>query len=517
MKDTSDYTAESTIKTSNLVFTESLDPNGNKVFLQSLINSDPGLDELLSLKNDYEISKKIQFEGVLKSRELLKERNKVVVVKDSFNGITLAEFLKKNKPSIQQFLEILIKITNVISSLHENKIIHKDIRPENIFISENGMNLCISNFVIATQLAQEQEGSSSNNWLKGSLDHISPEQTGRMNRSIDYRSDFYSLGVLLYLVLCDKLPFEYDESIEIIHAHIARYPEEPRNLRTSIPKALSDIIMKLLAKNAEERYQSARGLLFDLKECLVQWNQNQSIDNFTIASRDFSPVLNISEKLYGREKEIDTLVAAFKRIKNSPPEILLIGGYSGIGKTRLINEIHKPVAAVNGYFCSGKFDQFNRDKPFSAFSEAVGSLIKQLLKGSKENLELWKNKISTNLEKNGQVLVEVFPELELLIGKQESVLKLGLKETNQRFIRLFQKLLLTLSGSGQPIVFFVDDLQWADSGSFELIHKTITNHDLRNILFVCAYRNNETSPTHPLMLMLDSIEKEAPGKSETLV
>lgn len=517
MSDAAIDNVELIIHSSNLVFTKSADSNGNEVWMESSKNPTPSLDELIALKNDYEISRHLQHEGILKSRELVKKPNSLVVVKDFFNGQTLSEFIQYQKPSVQQVLEISIKLTKIIRYLHENKIIHKDIHPDNILITPNGAKLCIANFGASTQLVQEKQELRINDYLKGTLTHISPEQTGRMNRSIDYRSDFYSLGVLLYQTLCNRLPFEFDDSLEIIHAHIARYPTPPHLVNSAIPKVLSNIVMKLLSKNAEERYQSETGLLWDLEECLKQWKKSQTISNFKIATKDFSPVLTISEKLYGRKEEIEKLVNTFNRIQNNPPELILIGGYSGIGKTRLINEIDKPVAAGNGYFCSGKFDQFNRDKPFSAFREALGSLIKQILKGNRESIKQWKNKLLNTLDNNGQVLVEVFPELELLIGKQEAVLKLGLQETNNRFLNLFQKLLMALSGNNQPIAIFLDDLHWADSGSFDLIHKTITNKELRNVLIIGAYRNNETSVSHPLMLMVDSINHEIPDKIQQLI
>lgn len=504
------------IQTSNALYFDAVDDLGSKIFIQATKNSIPTLDELLAIKNDYEISSNLQCDGVLKSRELIRRSNGIAIIKDYFEGITLSQYLKEHRLTIVEFLKLGIRLSQIVAQLHSNRIIHKDINPENILISHDGRNLIICNSGIASQLAQEQQELILNESLKGSLPHISPEQTGRMNRSIDYRTDLYSLGITLYQALCGKLPFQYREVIELIHAHIARYPVEPHKLDSSIPETISAIIMKLLAKNAEDRYQSASGLEADLAECLEQYTSRGSVEKFTIATKDFSPVLSISEKLYGREEEVSNLFEAFELSKNNLVQLMLVAGYSGIGKTMLINEIDKPIAARNGYFISGKFDQYNRDTPYIAFSQAFGSLIRQFLSESDEKTQRWKDVILEKLQGEGQVLIDVIPELELLIGKQPPLLKIGLNESNIRFGHLFQKFLEVLASSEQPLVIFVDDLQWADSGSFELLHKTMSNPNLRNVLMIGAYRDNEINPSHPMMLLLEKIEKDAPGRTNTV-
>src|ERR1035438_9299233 len=325
-------------------------------------------------------------------------------------------------------------------------------------------------------LAKELSELSNSETIKGSLFHISPEQTGRMNRSIDYRTDFYSLGVTFYQMLTGKLPFQYTDMMELVHAHIAKVPLEPHKVNNNVPKAISDIVMKLMAKNAEDRYQSAEGIRADLEECLMQWNTTGKIGEIKISSKDHSPVLSISEKLYGRANEIEKFIYAFDRIKDSGVEMVLVAGYSGIGKTRLVNEIHKPIAKQDGYFTSGKFDQYNRDIPYSGFVQAFGNLTRLLLTESQENIDKWKHDILEVLEGNGQVLIDIVPELEMLIGKQKPVLKLGLQETKIRFFHLFIKILNVLASKEHPLVIFVDDLQWADSGSLELINILLTKH-----------------------------------------
>jgi histidine kinase len=504
------------IQTSKAHYFNGLNEAGEKILIESSKDNSPSLDELLALRNDYEITRNLDCEGVLKSHELIIRPKGIAIVKDFFDGITLAQYLVENKLPIHHFLEIAIQLSHILSELHANKIIHKDINPENILISRDGKELKICYFGIATQLAQEIQGVRHNENLKGSLTHISPEQTGRMHRSIDYRSDLYSLGVIFYQSLCNKLPFEYSDVIELVHAHIARYPVEPCKLNKAIPAVLSDIVMKLLAKNAEDRFQSVKGLKLDLVACLKQWKTTGSISDIKIASEDFSSVLSISEKLYGRKDETELLVSCFEKIKNNNLELILVGGYSGIGKTRLINEIDKPVAASNGYFASGKFDQYNRDTPYRAVSQAFGSLIRQLLSENDESIYKWKSKISKALKGDGQILIDVIPELELLIGKQKPALKIGLSETNHRFIHLFQTFLHALSDEGNPLVIFIDDLQWTDSSSFDLLHKTLTNPILHNILILGAYRDNEVNASHPLMLFLNKLNNQASAKTHVI-
>ncbi len=508
---------KSQFQSSNTMYFEALKEGTDKKFLIQIPDADfPTLDDLVSLKNDYEITNSNHMYGVLESYDMVKYQGGFAVVKEYFNGIPLIKHIEEKPVSIPSFLDLGIRMATILSAIHEKKIIHKNFNPFNILMGSESMKLKICNFEISTTLAKELSELSHSEAIRGSLAHISPEQTGRMNRSIDYRTDFYSLGVTFYQMLTGKLPFVYDDLMELVHAHIAKAPIAPDVLNPLIPKAISDIVMKLMAKNAEDRYQSAEGIKADLEECLLQWNTTGKIGIVKISSRDHSPVLSISEKLYGRGDEIVNLISSFDRIKDSGVEMVLVAGYSGIGKTRLINEIHKPIAKQDGYFTSGKFDQYNRDVPYSAFSQAFGSLVRLLLTENQENIGQWQQDILEALEGNGQVLIDIIPELELLIGKQPQVLKLGLSETKIRFFNLFQKLLRILATKEHPLVIFVDDLQWADSGSFELIHTLLTDASINNVLVLGAYRDNEVSPSHPLMMELERLAKEAPNKVNTI-
>ncbi|GAA4416133.1 AAA family ATPase [Nibrella viscosa] len=493
----------------NTVFYEAIeDSTQQKVFVQEIEDSYYSLDELVSLKNDYEITHDLPVTGVLKSLELVKMQHSIALVKEYFNGIPLSEFITDRRLPITDCLTIGIEMARVIEQIHAQQIIHKGINPANFIIDPDTLQLRLFNFSTATLLHKEQVEINRFERVKGSLFYISPEQTGRMNRSVDYRTDLYSLGVTLYHLFCGQLPFRYQQVTELVHAHLAKQPEELCILNPNIPYPLSAIVMKLLAKNAEDRYQSAKSLKSDLQQCLHLYQQTGAITAFVPGKDELSSTFSISEKLYGRRQEIQQLNDMLDKARNGSVELMLIAGYSGVGKTRLINEIHKPIAKENGYFTSGKFDQYNRNNPYSAIANAFGSLIRQFLTESPAEFTNWQKTVAAALDGDGQVLIDVIPELELLIGKQQSALKLGFSETQDRFFKLFTRFIQAIATEANPLVVFIDDLQWADSGSLELLYTLLTEPELRHVLLIGAYRDNEVTPitpSHPLMLMLERL------------
>jgi len=483
--------------------------NGRQVFIEEIEDEFPSLDDLVSLKNDFEITKSVPSEGALKSLTLVKSSSGIAVVKEYFDGIPLSQFIVNRKLSIPEILKIGIALTGMLQDIHSKFIIHKDVNPDNFLINPNTFEIKLCNFGVATMLSSELAEPTHSEKMRGSVFYISPEQTGRMNRSIDYRTDFYSLGVLLYRLLCNKLPFDSGNVMELVHAHIARYPEEPSRVDPNIPKSLSDIVMKLLSKNAEDRYQSAKALKEDLQQCLRLYSESGNLSAFRPGLNDFSATFRISEKLYGRDKELSELLKAFERARKGAIELILVAGYSGIGKTRLINEIYKPIARENGYYTTGKSDQYSRNSPYTAIGIALGNLIRQFLAESTEDFQQRKNKIQNALEENGQVLIDVIPELELLIGQQPPAMKLGLNESQQRFFKLFKNFLRAIASEDRPLAIFIDDLQWADSGSIELLYQLLISGEIKNTLIIGAYRDNEVSPSHPLMQMLQRFDKHS--------
>ncbi len=343
------------------------------------------------------------------------------------------------------------------------------------------------------------------NVLEGTLAYISPEQTGRMNRAIDYRTDFYSLGITFYEILTGQLPFVSDDAMELVHWHLAKQPVPPELLRPDIPVMVSRLIMKLMAKTAEERYQSAHGLWLDLNRCLELVQSGQTDLVFQPGQDDFSERFQIPQKLYGRQAEIEQLLAAFDRVSQGQREMLLVAGYSGIGKSALVQEIYKSITQRRGYFVAGKFDQLQRNIPYTALIQACDSLIHQLLTEPEEKIASWRDALRLALGASGQVVVEVLPAIELIVGPQPPLEALPPLESQNRFHRIFRQFIKVFAQVEHPLVMFVDDLQWADTASLKLIHWLVTEPEPSYLFIIGAYRDNEVHLTHPLILALDEL------------
>ncbi len=477
------------------------------VVIKLLKNDYPSFSELLQFRNQYTIAKNINFPGIIQTYSLESFQNAYILVMEDFGGISLKEYFsnEQNKASLEEILKIVISLCDTLDILYRHRIIHKDIKPANILINPQTKQVKLIDFSIASLLPKETQEIKSPNVLEGTLAYISPEQTGRMNRGIDYRSDFYSLGVTFHELLTGKLPFTCEDAMELLHCHIAKNPPAVNN--EEIPQALDNIIQKLMAKNAEDRYQSVLGLKFDLEKCLHQLKETGKIESFAIAKRDICDRFQIPEKLYGREAEVQNLLDAFDRISNNKAEIMLVAGFSGIGKTAIVNEVHKPIVKKRGYFIKGKFDQFNRNIPFSAFVQAFRNFIGQLLTENKTQIQEWKHKILGAIGENGQVIIEVIPELERIIGLQPTVPELSGTAAQNRFNLLFQQFLQVFTIPEHPLIIFLDDLQWADSASLQLMQLLMNESAKGHLLLIGAYRDNEVFPAHPLMVTLDDIKK----------
>ncbi|MGD1806326.1 trifunctional serine/threonine-protein kinase/ATP-binding protein/sensor histidine kinase [Dapis sp. BLCC M126] len=469
-------------------------------------NEYPSFNELVQFRNQYAIAKNLDILGILKHYSLLRYKNGYALIMEDIGAISLAEYQQQFSVSVAQFWEISLQIAEILHHLHQNQIIHKDIKPANILIHPETKEVKLIDFSISSLLPKERTSLQTPNVLEGTLAYISPEQTGRMNRAIDYRSDFYSLGVTFYELLTGKRPFESEDPLELVHAHIAKAP--PTIAESQVPKPLANIVMKLMAKNGEERYQSALGLKYDLEKCRVEYEETGKIQPFTLGERDLSERFLIPEKLYGREKEVQTLLDAFERVATGKTEMMLVAGFSGIGKTAVVNEVHKPITRQKGYFIKGKFDQFNRNIPFSAFVQAFRDLMGQILGESDAQLQEWKGKILEALGENGQVLIDVIPELERIVGGQPPVPELEGSAAQNRFNLLFEKFIAVFTTIEHPLTIFLDDLQWADSASLNLLKVLMGDTQTGYLLLLGAYRDNEVFPAHPLMLTLAELEKQ---------
>ncbi|HEY9849343.1 MAG TPA: AAA family ATPase [Leptolyngbyaceae cyanobacterium] len=483
------------------------------VAIKVLRNEYPNFNELLQFRNQYTIAKNLDFPSIIKPLSLEVYHNGYALIMEDFGGISLARYLQPSKVGkspykylpLLEFLEIAIKITETLHYIYQNRVIHKDIKPANILINPETKQVKLIDFSIASILPRETQEIQNANALEGTLAYLSPEQTGRMNRGIDYRSDFYSLGVTFYELLTGVLPFVSEDAMELVHCHLAKQPITIDRINPEIPLVLSKIVSKLMAKNAEERYQSAWGIKHDLEICSTQLRETGKIENFEIARRDICDRFIIPEKLYGRESEINQLLDAFERVSTGNAEMMLVAGYSGIGKTAVVNEVHKPIARQRGYFIKGKYDQFNRHIPLSAFVQAFRDLMAQLLSESEAQTQTWRTKILEALGENGQVLIDVIPELENIIGKQPAALELSGNAAQNRFNILFQKFVQVFTNQEHPLVMFLDDLQWADSASLNLLK--LLMEESGYLLILGAYRDNEVSAVHPFILTVDELVK----------
>nr|OEJ76471.1 histidine kinase [Desertifilum tharense IPPAS B-1220] len=494
------------------------------VVIKVLKRDYPGFSELLQFNNQYTIAKNLQLTGVVTPYSLEPYCNSYALVMEDFGGISLRQYSRSMsgsdrathnhqspespKPTmalpVSEFLAIALQLADILNGLHHNRVIHKDLKPANILIHPDTKQIKLIDFSISSLLPRETQAIQPPSVLEGTLAYLSPEQTGRMNRGIDYRSDFYSLGVTFFELLSGQLPFTSIDPMELVHCHIAVQPPLVHTLNCEVPPILSEIVAKLMAKNAENRYQSALGLKHDLEQCLMQWQEKGAMAGFALGQRDLSDQFLIPEHLYGRDAEVRELLSAFNRVSEGKTELLLVAGFSGIGKTAVINEVHKPIVRQRGYFIKGKYDQFQRNIPFSAFVQAFRDLMGQLLSETDGHLQQWKACILNALGENAQVLIEVIPELEQIVGPQPPVLELSGSAAQNRFNLLFQKFIQVFATPDRPLVIFIDDLQWADSASLKLLQ--LLMEDTGHLLLLGAYRDNEVSPSHPLMQALEEIQ-----------
>lgn len=479
-----------------------------QVIIKQLRAEYPSLEAVTRLKHEYQILQSLETSdqtGIIRPLGLASYPNGLALILEDFGGITLKQYLSQTSPSVDQFLEIAVQLASALAVLHQNQIVHKDINPRNILIHPKSGQVKIIDFGISSRLSREKPLIGNPNTLEGTLAYLSPEQTGRMNRTIDYRTDFYSMGVTLYEILTGQPIFQTTDPMELVHAHIAKTPVSPGRLNPTVPPVIANIVMKLLAKTAEDRYQSALGLKADLVTCQQQWRETGAIAPFPVGQLDCFSQFLIPQTLYGREQEVATLLAAFEQVSTGATELLLVSGYSGIGKTSLVNEIHKPISRQRGYFISGKFDQFKRNIPYASLTQAFQELIRQLLTEPDHRIALWKTRLLEALGGNGQIIVDVIPDVERIIGPQPAVPELGASEAQNRFNRVFQQFVGVFSRPQHPLVVFLDDLQWADLPSLQLIQRLVTHPESQSLLLIGAYRDNEVSLTHPLMHTLDQI------------
>ncbi|MDM8547654.1 EAL domain-containing protein [Candidatus Venteria ishoeyi] len=478
------------------------------VILKILKQDYPDPAALSRYKQEYKVIHNLNVEGAIKAYAIEKYKNTLFIALEDIGGLSLKRLAGNHPVSIKDFLSVAIKIADSLGHLHAANIIHKDINPSNIVLNPKTGELKIIDFGISSYLLREIPNLKNPDKLEATLAYCSPEQSGRINRSLDYRSDLYSLGITFYELVTGKLPFLTTDSMGLLHCHIAKKIPPVSNINSDIPQIISEIITKLLEKNAEDRYQSAFGVKSDLENCQFQLNNYSHIEPFSLASHDFSVKLQIPQKLYGRDKEAKILLDTFERACLGTTEIILVTGYSGVGKTALVHEIHKPMTEKRGYFAAGKFDQFQKNIPYSAITQAFNEFCRYLLMENTQILLDLKVKILEALGNNGQVIIDVIPDLELIIGPQPAVAKVSPAEAKNHFKLIFLNFIKSLCHKQQPFILFIDDLQWVDSASLGLLKSIMLDNELQYLLIIGAYRDNEVNANHPLIINLNELQQD---------
>jgi predicted ATPase len=486
-----------------------LSPNPLPILAVALAAEQPSPHGLKRLEHEYSLAAELDPAWAARPLALTRHDGRTMLVLSDPGGEPLDRILERDQGrplDLTRALRIAIGLAAALGQVHRRGLIHKDIKPVNVLADDNG-NVWLTGFGIASQLPHESPAPAPPEIIAGTLAYMAPEQTGRMNRTIGTRSDLYSMGVTLYQMLTGALPFAAADPLEWVHCHIARQPAPPRD-RAAVPKQLSSLTMKLLAKNAEERYQTASGLEADLRRCLAEWQSSGRIDPFPLGADDASDRLLIHEKLYGREREIDALLAAFDRVvAQGTPELVLVSGYSGVGKSSVVNELHKVLVLPRGLFAAGKFDQYKRDIPYATLAQAFQTLVRQILVKSEAEVEQWRRALMEAVGPNGQLIISLIPEVEFIIGEQPPVPDLPAQDTQNRFQTVFRRFLAAFARPEHPLALFLDDLQWLDAATLELLEHLTTDPDVRHLMLVGAYRDNEVSSSHPLMRTLGSIRK----------
>jgi PAS domain S-box-containing protein len=465
------------------------------------------LESINRLTHEYELKDHLDAAWALRPVDLVRERGRTMLVVEYTGGEPLDRIIRQPM-EIGRFLRLAVALSAALNRLHGRGLIHKDIKPGNVLVSSVTGQVWLTGFGIASRLPRERQSPEPPEFIAGTLAYMAPEQTGRVNRSIDSRSDLYSLGMTFYEMLTGTLPFAASDPMEWVHCHIARQPAPPSERLKNVPDPVSAITMKLLSKSVEERYQTAAGVESDLRRCLSEWATLGRIDDFTPGASDIPDRLMIPEKLYGRDREVETLLTAFDRIvAGGRPELVLVSGYSGIGKSAVVNELHKPLVPPRGLFASGKFDQYKRDIPYATLAQAFQSLIRPLLSKNEEELRKWRIALQEALDPNGLLIVELVPELKHIIGEQPPVPELPPQEAQGRFQLVFRRFIAVFARPEHPLALFLDDLQWLDAATLDLLEDLLTRNDLENLLLIGAYRDNEVHATHPLVRKLDAIRQ----------
>ena len=475
------------------------------VILKTLAEEYPLPEELLRYRREYDTIHRLDIEGIPRPVGLERFENRLALITEDIGGQDLKSLLKIRTFTLHQLLKIAVETVRILEEIHTANFVHGDIKTSNIILDPETNQLQMIDFGSSRNLTS---GGSITEFrgLAGTLSYMSPEQTGRMNRPVDWRTDFYSLGVVLYEMFAGRLPFDTTDALELVHAHIARQPLNPTELNNEIPQGLSEVILKLLSKNPEDRYQSAAGLKVDLLECLQRLANTGGIKSFPLGRKDLSDKFQISRKLVGRQKELEALMTAYDRVRRGGKELMLIAGQAGIGKTALVIEAGKGIARREGLFLQGQFDATDRSVPYAAFVAAFSGLVRQLLAESKLRLNLWRERIRAALGGNGQILLDLIPDAIAIIGDQPPVMELEPAAAQRRIKAVILNFIRILCRPEHPLVLFLDFLNQADSDSLDLIKHLTADDEIDFLFLIGAYRDDEVATDHALLQFCQDIQ-----------
>lgn len=473
-----------------------------KVIVKAFKTTFPTEAQLASFKHEYTLNHELKLDHLVHCQTMIEEIDKYALIYDFAPGVSLKSWLSGVAVPIDMFFPVALSLVNALEELHSHGVIHKDIKPENILINPDTLEIKFLDLSFATKVSHEIQELNRVDKLEGSLAYMAPEQTGRMNRPVDYRCDYYALGICFYEMLAGKLPFTSNDPLEYIYFHISLKAESLESINNKIPSMLVRMVEKLMEKAPGDRYSSSAGLKSDLNYCYQQWQQKSDIDDFKLGQREIQDKFVLSTKVYGRQEEIQTLLAKFNKVKQLGKACIMITGYSGIGKSTLVREIQAPLIAAKGLFISGKFDQLQRSTPYIALTQAIKHLVQQLLAEPEHRLGERRSQILDAVGQMGQVLIDVFPDLEKILGAQPPIETIPAEASKNRLILYFRRFICSIATQDHPLVLFIDDLQWVDLASLRLIEALITDDDLISFYFIGAYRDNEVDDAHPLITTL---------------
>lgn len=477
------------------------------VTLKIPANEFPEQKHLSALGREHRILNALSGKGIPTPHGFLELKNSAVLVREWIEGQSLRAYQQQRDLTLEQALEIGAEISRILSLVHRQNFCHRDISPSNVIIGHGG-EVSLIDFCSSIEFPDRARNIVKPLSVEGSRPYMSPEQTGRMNCGLDYRTDFYSLGVLLYELFTGHLPFSTKDTNELIYSHIALDPEPLFNIKPSLPSVVSDIVIKLMSKSPNDRYQSAEGIQADLSYCLASIRKSGTVEPFELGANDLNDRLIIPDKIYGRDNEVNKLLESFHCAADGEGQLVFVSGHSGIGKTSLIRELYKPLTSKGGYITNGKYDQLLRHQPYSAFTQAITRLIRQIMSEGEDSIQPWKKLIVESLGANGQVLIDILPDLELLIGPQPNVPALSTEAASTRFNTTFFNLVSALGKADKPLVLFIDDLQWIDPPSLSLLETLAPSLNRSNLMVIGAYRDNEVLEHHPLMISMPSLKHD---------